>query len=289
MTKDKSKDKSKDESKSKTKTKKADNTAGIEKKYFVYVLQLRNDKYYVGKTTNAVSRITEHIKKLGSEWTRKYKPKKILKIYRNCSSFDEDKYTVMFMAIYGIDNVRGGTFCSINLSHSERLVLEKMIDGASDKCYKCGSTEHFAKDCSKGSDSDIQAQIAIIKEWCQNRMENGTEETYILLVERTNQKNVITAGGIEEEEIPNTKDRFTKRISRKHDAALFKYSVTSYDFHIKMLESENYDLLYNADGIAVLYHTNEEITPLDKKKMSKELEKNLATYETDAEPSNTRI
>jgi len=125
--------------------------AEIEKKYFVYVLELQNGKYYVGKTSNAASRIAEHIKKLGSSWTKKYKPKKIIKLYKNCDSFDEDKYTIMYMAIYGMDNVRGGSFCKLNLDHSDKIVIQKMVDSATDKCFKCGSLDHFANTCQIGA------------------------------------------------------------------------------------------------------------------------------------------
>ena len=39
-------------------------------------LQLENNKYYVGKTTNLDFRIEQHFNSSGSQWTKKYKPKK---------------------------------------------------------------------------------------------------------------------------------------------------------------------------------------------------------------------
>lgn len=238
----------------------------IEKKYFVYILQLNGGKYYVGKTLNAASRIAEHIKNLGSSWTKKYKPQKIIKLYKNCDTFDEDKYTIMYMAIYGIDNVRGGSFCSINLSHSEKTVLEKMIDSASDKCFKCGEIDHFAKDCVDHTDSVSKLDTLI--NWCEDNTEDGN--ILVLLDEESNKKYEFDCDGREITEIPSTNERFAKRISRKHNTSLFKLSVSSFDFHIKLLESEGYEALYNFDGKAIMCLDPDSVSG-SAKKMLKEI------------------
>ena len=41
---------------------------------FIYVLELENKKYYIGKTTNPIYRLGKHFNNSGSEWTKKYKP-----------------------------------------------------------------------------------------------------------------------------------------------------------------------------------------------------------------------
>ena len=48
---------------------------------------------------------------------------------------------------YGIDNVRGGSFCQIILSEANIITIKQMLNGMNDNCFKCGSIEHFAKDC----------------------------------------------------------------------------------------------------------------------------------------------
>ena len=63
----------------------------------IYVLQLENNKYYVGKTTQLDFRIQNHDNGIGSAWTKKYKPIKILKLFPNCDNYDEDKYTKMYI------------------------------------------------------------------------------------------------------------------------------------------------------------------------------------------------
>ena len=112
----------------------------------IYILKLRNNKYYVGKT-NHQSRIQDHFNGNGSEWTKKYKAIKVIEIIKNCDDFDEDKYTQIYMEKYGIKNVRGGTFCRIKLDNSTIQLLEKMINGANDKCFRCKRSGHFISQC----------------------------------------------------------------------------------------------------------------------------------------------
>lgn len=115
----------------------------------IYVLRLENNKYYVGKTTNKTKRIQDHFDGNGSEWTRKYQPISVLKTIEDCDDFDEDKWTKKMMAKYGIDNVRGGTYCELKLSSDIKQKLVQEISGAEDKCFKCNSDSHFVKDCTK--------------------------------------------------------------------------------------------------------------------------------------------
>jgi hypothetical protein len=116
---------------------------------FIYVLQLEEGKYYVGKTTQPSFRIESHFHGSGSSWTKKYKPQTVLEMIPNCDSYDEDKHTIRYMEKYGIQNVRGGSFCQINLSEVNLSTLHQMIKGATDKCYICGKSDHFARDCKR--------------------------------------------------------------------------------------------------------------------------------------------
>jgi len=124
---------------------------------FIYILELENKKYYVGKTTNPDFRLEQHFNSSnGSQWTKKYKPKNVLELIPNCNNFDEDKHTLMCMEKYGINNVRGGTFCELKLNKDNLCTIKKMINGSTDKCYICGEDDHFAKDCSEDNDNIIE-------------------------------------------------------------------------------------------------------------------------------------
>lgn len=85
---------------------------------YVYILELEKDKFYVGKTSDPDNRINRHFNNDGSVWTKKYKPIKLLELIENCDDYDEDKYTLKYMDIYGIENVRGGSFVTIILEES---------------------------------------------------------------------------------------------------------------------------------------------------------------------------
>jgi hypothetical protein len=100
-----------------------------------YILKLEQDKYYVGKTTNIFKRLEDHTSNSGSAWTKKYKPKSVLNIHENCDDYDEDKYTIKMMSDFGIANVRGGSFVTIELPTEEINVITKMIRGKSNQCF----------------------------------------------------------------------------------------------------------------------------------------------------------
>ncbi len=118
---------------------------------FIYVLQLEKDKYYIGKTNNPQFRLESHFNSNGSEWTKIYKPLRVLELRPNCDDYDEDKITRQYMDKYGINNVRGGSFVSIKLHKSEIDILKQMSNGTNNKCFICEKEGHFAKDCD---DSD---------------------------------------------------------------------------------------------------------------------------------------
>jgi hypothetical protein len=114
---------------------------------FVYALKLELDKYYIGKTNTPSHRVEDHISEYGSAWTKKYKPNKLIELVPDCDSFDEDKYVLKYMQKYGIDNVRGGSFCQVTLSFDNLQILKRMINGSSDKCFNCSEPGHFIESC----------------------------------------------------------------------------------------------------------------------------------------------
>ena len=138
---------------------------------FIYMLQLEKGKYYIGKTNNPQFRLETHFNSNGSEWTKIYKPLKVLEIKPNCDDYDEDKYTRIYMDKYGINNVRGGSFVSVKLSKTQKDILHQMSNGTNDKCFICGKGGHFAKDCQENecweTDSDEEYEGVWVCEYCE--------------------------------------------------------------------------------------------------------------------------
>ena len=114
----------------------------------VYVLELENGKYYVGKTINVERRFKQHLSG-SSKWTRMYKPLRIINIIHECDGLDEDKITVKYMIKHGIHNVRGGPYISAKLSLEEITHIHRRIRMAMNLCLICGSSLHFASKCRK--------------------------------------------------------------------------------------------------------------------------------------------
>lgn len=120
-----------------------------EKELCIYILKCEDDKYYVGKSTNINKRLKQHFKRKGASWTKIYKPIQIYEIRRNCDEFDEEKITLQYMKKFGINNVRGGSYTRIQLTIYEINHLVRLIRSSEDRCFVCGSKEHFAKHCKK--------------------------------------------------------------------------------------------------------------------------------------------
>ena len=113
----------------------------------LYVLQLEHNCCYIGITNNLSYRLYQHHNGQGSIWTRKHKPLGILKIVENVDNFDEDKYVKMYMAKYGIDKVRGGSYVTIDLPDSQISTIQKELQTSNNACFNCGKPGHYANRC----------------------------------------------------------------------------------------------------------------------------------------------
>jgi cellular nucleic acid-binding protein len=137
---------------------------------YIYSLKLERGKYYVGKTNNPQFRLESHFNSNGSEWTKLYKPLKVIELKPNCDDYDEDKITRQYMDKYGINNVRGGSFVSVKLEKSTIDTLKQMSNGTNNKCFICGKEGHFAKECwETESDEEIWECEYCGKEFTEER------------------------------------------------------------------------------------------------------------------------
>lgn len=119
---------------------------------FVYALQLEKGKYYIGKTAYPCISFDKICYNLYSKWIKLYKPIKLFMLIPFCTDYDEDKYVKIFMKKYGINNVRGGSFCSLELSSYTITNLEKILNNT--KCFIC-INDHSAINCNEYKNWDI--------------------------------------------------------------------------------------------------------------------------------------
>ena len=81
---------------------------------FVYVLQLKNDNFYVGWSEVPEDRIVAHFSGEGSEWSKKHHPEKVLDV-RPGGKMLEKLVTLEYMTKYHWTNVRGGPWTAVDL------------------------------------------------------------------------------------------------------------------------------------------------------------------------------
>lgn len=129
-----------------------------------YVLKLEDGKYYVGRTNSPKFRLDDHFSGDGSLWTSIYQPVEVVEFRKTKDECDENDTTIEYMKKYGIDNVRGGSFCKEHLDKDEKHTLKKIIggddlnenddkilnklaNGDSNCCYRCGRKNHFISNC----------------------------------------------------------------------------------------------------------------------------------------------
>lgn len=118
----------------------------------VYILGCESNKYYVGKTFRTPEeRFKEHLKPSSPQrtcsWTNMYAPVCIVNVIYQATNFTEDNVTKEMMMIYGIDNVRGGSYSNIHLFDYQVNALEQEFLTLDNKCYNCKKFGHLSSDC----------------------------------------------------------------------------------------------------------------------------------------------
>ena len=68
------------------------------------------------------------------------------------AKLEEDKQVKKLMVLYGIDKVRGGSYCEVNLSDESISALEREICHSDNRCLRCGRQGHYVSDCYAKTD-----------------------------------------------------------------------------------------------------------------------------------------
>ena len=121
-----------------------------EKLYIHYVLKLKNNKWYNGKTEidNFWMRMSDHEKMTdrSNKFVTTHGFSSIDSITFG-NSHVENSIHLHNCVLYRIHNVRGAAFTTENIKPFQESNIKHLINSTYDKCYKCKQIGHFANEC----------------------------------------------------------------------------------------------------------------------------------------------
>ena len=131
----------------------------------IYVLLLQENKFYVGYSERPVGeRFIEHFNYQGSKWTTLHRPVQVLQV-KPGGIEEENEMTLRMMDKYGWWNVRGGSWCQVDIQCCPPALLEwqrlklptplrrnQPLPGNSNRnirkaCSRCGRDSHSVSNC----------------------------------------------------------------------------------------------------------------------------------------------
>ena len=138
----------------------------------IYVLLLQNNKFYVGYSERPVGeRFIEHFNYQGSKWTTLHRPVQVLEV-KPGGIEEENEMTLRMMDKYGWWNVRGGSWCQVDIQTCPPALLDfqrlklptplgrnQTLPASSNRnnrnvCSRCGRDSHSASNCFARTDAD---------------------------------------------------------------------------------------------------------------------------------------
>lgn len=145
-------------------------------KFTVYVLGLAGGFFYVGRTTRGLAeRLQEHYSGGASVWTDLHPPNNLIESFETDDTTQEDATVKRFMARYGIDMVRGGSYSAERLFDYQMRTLRAEINTMTGACFICSSPRHFASSCPNKKHCDRCGRSSHSIETCYAvRHLNGT-------------------------------------------------------------------------------------------------------------------
>lgn len=107
--------------------------------YFLYILALEDENYYVGISRDVYKRYYEHKNKKGAHFTRIHNPIGLICLRelptwsKEMAELEETKVTLIMMALFGVDHVRGGDYYQANLNDVKRVMGDSLYESLIEK------------------------------------------------------------------------------------------------------------------------------------------------------------
>jgi predicted GIY-YIG superfamily endonuclease len=130
----------------------------IKATWWLYVLELANDNFYVGMTRDLEARLKQHRSGIGSQWTAQHQLLRVVRCADTALTSEseaariEDALTIQTMEQFGRKRVRGGQFCTIDQAEVDAALLrqghwERLERAALNyRAYELQDTWHAALD-----------------------------------------------------------------------------------------------------------------------------------------------
>lgn len=136
--------------------------------FFLHVLLLTEDKMFLhgsSRTTNDDSVILLECE-IMHEYLQKYKPLRILETLVLRQTCEIDFCVKKYMKCYGIDNVRGGSYTTFELTNDEKKFIERehlmTIDTMQSKCTAMATVFNEYKDIRSWSFDKINKEMSLV-------------------------------------------------------------------------------------------------------------------------------
>ena len=115
---------------------------------FIHLLRLRDNKYYVGRSTRSpYNYLTKHMHGGINDWTNRYIPFEVVSSVPSNEYSDLNVYVLEYMLKYGIDNVRGGSYSALEIPELHYNLIEAEMWRINNLCGRCGREEHEEIQC----------------------------------------------------------------------------------------------------------------------------------------------